>query len=171
MLHFFKVLLRGILTTVLLPLILVVWAGYAVYCLIAFIITLIKSLIYFFAGDSASGEMKEDIEAKRILLEREQAVVDANSMLSTFFSGVVNQQQAAGSFPPQQQMQGNPIQNSNYPMHGGINIPTNDSNLNNRVNENTNQALQPQTQEQPASNEMESATNESNEEFNDGDAN
>ena len=147
MLHFFKVLLRGIVTTVLLPVILLVWAVYAAYCLVAFIVMLIKSLIVFFAGDSASGEMKEDIEAKRILLEKEQTLIDTNSMLSTLFVGNQMQQQTGVPYPPQQQSQQQRTPGYNFPMYGGDMTPTNNMNLNDPVYNNVN----PQTQQQPNS--------------------
>ena len=94
MISFLKVFLRGIVCTILLPLILLVWVGYGVYCLVAFLVMLVKSIITFFAGDNPTGEMKEDIEAKRILLEKEQAQVDATTMLNAMYQNTFNQMQA-----------------------------------------------------------------------------
>ena len=104
MLGFFKVLLRGIICTILLPLILLVWVLYGVYCLITFVVVFVKNVILFFAGDSASGDMKEDLEAKRILLEREQAQADTAQMMNTMFQNTVAQMQQ------QQMMQQNIVQ-------------------------------------------------------------
>lgn len=93
MLSFLKVFARGIICTVLLPLILAVWVLYGVYCLIAFMVMLIKSIIVFFAGGNAAGEMKEDIEAKRILLEAEQAKVEQAQVMNMMYQNMAVQQQ------------------------------------------------------------------------------
>lgn len=71
--EFFRTVLRGLAYTLLLPFILVIWVLYGVYCLLGFTFMFIKALILFFMGDSISNEMKEDIEARRIVLEKEQA--------------------------------------------------------------------------------------------------
>lgn len=73
MAEFFKTVLRGLIYTLLLPFILLIWGGYGVYCLLGFTFMFIKAVILFFKGDSISGEMKEDVEARRIVLEKEQA--------------------------------------------------------------------------------------------------
>lgn len=93
MLSFLKVFARGIICTVLLPLILAVWVLYGVYCLIAFMVMLVKSIIVFFAGGNAAGEMKEDIEAKRILLEAEQAKVEQAQVMNMMYQNMAVQQQ------------------------------------------------------------------------------
>lgn len=103
MISFLKVFLRGIVCTVLLPLILLVWVCYGVYCLVIFLIMLVKSVICFFAGDNATGEMKEDIEAKRILLEKEQAQIDTNTMLNAMYMNTLNQMQAQAYGQPMPQ--------------------------------------------------------------------
>lgn len=103
MISFLKVFLRGIICTVLLPLILLVWVCYGVYCLVIFLIMLVKSVICFFAGDNATGEMKEDIEAKRILLEKEQAQIDTNTMLNAMYMNTLNQMQAQAYGQPMPQ--------------------------------------------------------------------
>ncbi len=104
MLSFLKVFARGIICTVLLPLILVVWVLYGVYCLIAFTVMLIKSIIVFFAGGNAAGEMKEDIEAKRILLEAEQAQVEQAQVMNMMYQNMAVQQQMMQQQMMQQQM-------------------------------------------------------------------
>ncbi|MCQ2801232.1 MAG: hypothetical protein MJ222_01050 [Bacilli bacterium] len=93
MLSFLKVFARGIICTVLLPLILAVWVLYGAYCLIAFMVMLVKSIIVFFAGGNAAGEMKEDIEAKRILLEAEQAKVEQAQVMNMMYQNMAVQQQ------------------------------------------------------------------------------
>ena len=93
MLSFLKVFARGIICTVLLPLILAVWVLYGVYCLIAFMVMLVKSVIVFFAGGNAAGEMPEDIEAKRILLEAEQAKVEQAQVVNMMYQNMSNMMQ------------------------------------------------------------------------------
>lgn len=103
MVGFLKVFLRGIIITVLLPLILLVWVLYGIYCLIAFLIMLIKSMISFFAGNNATGEMKEDIEARRMLLEKEQAQEQATQMMSAMYQNAMAQMQNQAAFGMPQQ--------------------------------------------------------------------
>ena len=77
MASFFKTFGLGILYVVLLPVFLLILALYAVYCLVMFIYMAIRNVIIFFAGGKPLGDMKEDVEAKRILLmkkEKEQAI-------------------------------------------------------------------------------------------------
>ena len=102
MLSFLKVFLRGIICTVLLPFILLIWVIYGVYCLIAFFVMLIKSIILFFAGDNAAGELKEDIEAKRIILEAEQNQLQQTQAMNMFYQNAVNQQPMYGQQTMQQ---------------------------------------------------------------------
>ena len=71
MLGFLKVFAQGVLIVVLLPLILAVLALYAVYCTITFIYMAVKSIIIFFMGGTPMGDLPEDVEAKRILMEKE----------------------------------------------------------------------------------------------------
>ena len=104
MLSFLKVFARGIICTVLLPLILAVWVLYGVYCLIAFMVMLVKSIIVFFAGGNAAGEMKEDIEAKRILLEAEQAKVEQAQVMNMMYQNMAAQQQMMQQQMMQQQI-------------------------------------------------------------------
>ena len=73
MLGFLKIFLQGVLYVVTLPLILAVLALYAVYCVFVFIYVAIRSVIVFFMGGTPLGDLPEDVEAKRILMEREQA--------------------------------------------------------------------------------------------------
>lgn len=107
MLGFLKVFLQGILYVVLLPLILLVLAGYAVYCLIIFIYMAIRSVIVFFMGGSPSGDLPEDVEAKRILMEREEQ--KANTM-QTFADALVQSQvQIAQNMLQQQNLNPRPV--------------------------------------------------------------
>ena len=99
MLSFLKVFVRGIVCTILLPVILLVWVLYGVYCLVAFLVMLVKSIILFFAGDNAAGELPEDIEAKRILLEAEQAKVEEAQAMTMMYQGMAAMMQQNGMQP------------------------------------------------------------------------
>ena len=83
MLGFLKIFLQGILYVVLSPLILLTLAVYAVYCVLAFIYIAIRSIIVFFMGGTPLGDLPEDVEAKRILMERaEQSRQDSTQALA-----------------------------------------------------------------------------------------
>ena len=73
MLGFIKIFLQGILYVVLLPFILAILAIYVVYCLGIFIYMAIRSIVVFFLGGTPLGDLPEDVEAKRILMERAEA--------------------------------------------------------------------------------------------------
>lgn len=73
MLGFLKIFLQGILYVVFLPLILAILAIYCVYCIFVFIYIAIRSVITFFTGGTPLGDLPEEVEAKRILMERAQA--------------------------------------------------------------------------------------------------
>jgi len=71
MLGFLKIFLQGVLYVVTLPLILLILALYAIYCVFVFIYIAIRSVIVFFMGGTPLGDLPEDVEAKRILMERQ----------------------------------------------------------------------------------------------------
>ena len=73
MVAFFKLLLRGIIYTILSPLIVLILALYAVYLLFVFIYEAFRTLIVFFTGGTPFGDYKEDIKAKEILIAKQNA--------------------------------------------------------------------------------------------------
>ena len=91
MLSLLKVFGRGILVTLLLPFIVLVWVLYALFCCGSFIYMFFKSLIDFFRGKDFSSEMPEDIESKRIILENEKQNEQAKEMLNVMYQNVMNQ--------------------------------------------------------------------------------
>ena len=108
MLGFLKIFLQGVLYVVTLPLILAVLALYAVYCVFVFIYVAIRSVIVFFMGGTPLGDLPEDVEAKRILMEREQnKEQDSTQMLANAIAQ--SQLQIAQSIYAQQM--GQPQQN------------------------------------------------------------
>lgn len=73
MLGFIKIFLQGLLYVVTLPLILLILALYAVYCVFVFVYIAIRSVIVFFMGGTPLGDLPENVEAKRILMQRATA--------------------------------------------------------------------------------------------------
>lgn len=106
MLGFIKIFLQGILYVVFLPLILLVLALYAVYCVFVFIYISIRSIIVFFMGGTPLGDLPEDVEAKRILMERETAKQE-NTTQNLADAIVQSQLQIAQSLYNQQTQQQN----------------------------------------------------------------
>lgn len=106
MLGFIKIFLQGILYVVFLPLILLVLALYAVYCIFVFIYISIRSIIVFFMGGTPLGDLPEDVEAKRILMERETAKQE-NTTQNLADAIVQSQLQIAQSLYNQQAQQQN----------------------------------------------------------------
>lgn len=70
----------------------------------------IRSVIAFFKGESFSGDLKEDIEAKRIVLEKQQAQENAQQMMSMMYQNAMAQMQS------QQPMQQANFMNQNQPV-------------------------------------------------------
>lgn len=101
MLKLLKVCGRGIVTLVLLPIILLVWVMYGVYCLVLFVIMFFKGTIDFFKGKDFSADLIEDIESKRMLLEKEKADEKAKEMLNIMYQNALAQAQLDQPAPVQ----------------------------------------------------------------------
>lgn len=97
MLGFFKIFGRGVLTVVLLPFIALLLALYFVYCIIIFVYISIRSIIVFFAGGSPLGDLPEDVEAKRIIMEKEKTQNDAMLAMANMY-----RQQEVHLYTPQE---------------------------------------------------------------------
>ena len=91
MLKLLKVFGRGVLVTVLLPFILLIWVLYGVYCIGLFIFMFFKSTIEFFQGKSFNADMPEDLEARRMLLEQEKTEAQAKDALSMMYQNAMTQ--------------------------------------------------------------------------------
>ena len=110
MLGFIKIFLQGLLYVVTLPLILLVLAGYAVYCVFVFIYIAIRSVIVFFMGGTPLGDLPEDVEAKRILMQRAAATPE-NSTQALADAITQSQMQIIQTIYAQQnQQQSEPVQ-------------------------------------------------------------
>ena len=103
MLQFLKVFGRGVLTTVLLPVIALIWVLYAVYCIGVFIVMFFKGVIDFFKGNSFNPDMVEDLESRRMLLEKEKQNEQAKDALSMMYQNAM----AQTITPPQNDEQSN----------------------------------------------------------------
>lgn len=88
MLSFLKVFARGIIVTLLLPIIVLVLACYMVYCLVLFVVMFFKAVIGFFKGNNINADLPEDLEAKRIVLEKEKTDAQAKEALNMIYQGM-----------------------------------------------------------------------------------
>lgn len=74
MVNFLKAFGRGVLYVVLFPFAILLISCYAVVGFLIFLFLIGKSVILFFKGKTIFSDLPEDIEAKRILSEREAAL-------------------------------------------------------------------------------------------------
>lgn len=102
MIGFLKVFGKGVLYTVLFPFIVLILVLYTVYCIFLFIYTFIRAVILWISGGSPFDDTKEDVEAKRILLGRQNQETAAqqndqykDALIATLASAVAAQSQAA----------------------------------------------------------------------------
>ena len=95
MLQFLKVFGRGVLVTILLPVILLVWVLYGVYCIGVFIVMFFKGVVDYFKGKTFNADLPEDIEARRMLLEREKQNEQAKDALSMMYQNAMAQQMSS----------------------------------------------------------------------------
>lgn len=107
---FFKLLFKGIIVTLLSPVIVLVWALYGVYCLFLFVIMFIKSTIEFFQGKDPAGDLIEDLEARKLILEKEEADDKQKEAVNILYQNAIVQQQMQQAMF-QQQMQNMQKQN------------------------------------------------------------
>ena len=91
MLQFLKVFGRGVLVTVLLPVILLVWVCYGIYCIGVFVVMFFKGVIDYFQGKSFNADLPEDLEARRLLLEKEKQNEQAKDALSMMYQNAMTQ--------------------------------------------------------------------------------
>ena len=109
MISFLKVFGKGVLYTVLLPFIILIWALFTVYCIFLFIYYFFRNNIIWLKGGSPFADTKEDAEAKRILLERQSQQANAqqndqykDALIATLASAVAAQSQNAAQQQPQE---------------------------------------------------------------------
>ena len=79
MASFFKLVGKGILYALGLPFFVVALCLYSIYCLIMFIYEAIRSLFVYFSGGTPFGDLKEDVKAKQILLQRQNQQANQQS--------------------------------------------------------------------------------------------
>lgn len=104
--EFLKVFLRGIIVTLLLPFIIVFLALYTVYCVIVFLIMLIRNIIVFFMGGSTQ-KMKQDEEAIKLLTTQTQTEQDMAATLAGLMHSAIQQNPEAVQAMAQQQIAAN----------------------------------------------------------------
>jgi len=93
MLGLLKVFGRGIVTTLALPLILLTLVCYGVYCLVLFVIMFFKGVIDYFSGKTFNADLPEDIEARRMVLEKEKSDEQAKEMLNIMYQSTMQKPQ------------------------------------------------------------------------------
>ena len=120
MLAFLKVFARGIIVTILLPIIILVLALYGVYCLVLFVFMFFKGVIDYFQGKSFSTDLPEDSEARRLLLEQELTDHRAKEMLNVMYQNHLSQQQFQSTQPIQENQALNNEQSSSIEPEGEI---------------------------------------------------
>ena len=91
MLNLLKVFARGLITTLLLPVILLIWVGYGVYCIFVFIFMFFKGVIDYFRGKSFNSDLPEDLESRRMILEKEKHDEQAKDMMNMMYQNVFGQ--------------------------------------------------------------------------------
>ena len=91
MLKLLKVFGRGVLVTILLPFILLVWVLYGIYCIGVFIFMFFKSTIEFFQGKTFNADLPEDLEARRLILENEKTNEQAKEALSMMYQNAMTE--------------------------------------------------------------------------------
>lgn len=91
---FLKTLGLGILYTLLLPFIVLIWVLYGVYCIGIFIYMFFKSIIVWLKGGTPFGDLPEEVEAKRILIGKQEQQEMMNQAFINMYQNHVLQPQA-----------------------------------------------------------------------------
>lgn len=93
MLSLLKVFVRGIVVTLLSPIILLILVLYGVYCIGLFIFMFFKGVIDYFRGKTFNADLPEDLEARRMLLEKEKQEEQAKDMLNMMYESTMARSQ------------------------------------------------------------------------------
>ena len=102
MLSLLKVFLRGIVVTLLSPIILLILVLYGVYCIGLFIFMFFKGVIDYFRGKTFNADLPEDLEARRLLLEKEKQEEQAKDMLNMMYESTMARSQFMNPVPESQ---------------------------------------------------------------------
>lgn len=96
MFGFLKVFGRGVLYIVLLPFIVLIWVLFTVYNIFLFVVMFFVSVIKWVKGGSPFADTKEDVQAKKLLLERqnqasatEQTEQNKDALIAALASAVI----------------------------------------------------------------------------------
>ena len=118
MLQFLKVFGRGVLVTVLLPFILLAWVLYGVYCIGVFVVMFFKGVVDYFKGKTFNPELPEDLEARRMVLEKEKQEEQAKDALSMMYQNAMTQTINPPTEPDPYQSADNPYEENPEPFGG-----------------------------------------------------
>ena len=91
MVKLLKLFAKGLLNTVLLPVYLLVWVLYAIYCMGSFFVMFFVDIIEYFQGKNTTGDLLEDLEAKKIVLEKEKADEQAKEAVNIMYQNALAQ--------------------------------------------------------------------------------
>ena len=139
----FKLFGKGLLTTILLPFIILVWILYAVFCFVTFIVLFFINVIGFFQGKNGHGELIEDLEAKKILLEKEKTDEQTKQMVNIMYQNALAQAAANNA------MNSEPRPAPQMQPYGINNFAPQPDSINNTINENSEN---PNTENFPGNN-------------------
>ena len=99
MLSLLKVFVRGIVVTLLSPISLLILVLYGVYCIGLFIFMFFKGVIDYFRGKTFNADLPEDLEARRMLLEKEKQEEQAKDMLNMMYESTMARSQFMNPVP------------------------------------------------------------------------
>ena len=99
MLSLLKVFVRGIVVTLLSPIILLILVLYGVYCIGLFIFMFFKGVIDYFRGKTFNADLPEDLEARRMLLQKEKQEEQAKDMLNMMYESTMARSQFMNPVP------------------------------------------------------------------------
>lgn len=91
MVKLLKLFGKGILVTILLPFIILAWVLYGIYCFVAFIVMFFVNVVEFFQGKNTNGDLIEDLEARKMILEKEKADEQTKQMVNIMYQNAMAQ--------------------------------------------------------------------------------
>ena len=100
---FLKVFVRGIVITLLLPVIIAFFALYIVYLVVVYLIMLIRNAIIFFMGGSIM-DTKQDVEARKVIAQENNTAQQMTETLAGLMHTAIAQNPEVVQAMAQQQI-------------------------------------------------------------------
>lgn len=101
--EFLKVFLRGIVITLLLPVIVAFFAIYLVYLVVVYVVMLFRNAVVFFMGGSIM-DTKQDVEARKLAAQQKETAQTMTETLAGLMHSAIAQNPEAVQAMAQQQM-------------------------------------------------------------------